>query len=191
MVINMINLVKTFVGRVYCLLYGIKYHNNIQVTPPCKFRIQKKAMSIGRNVSISSSSIFLGVTKRAKIMIGSNVRIAHHFQISCANEVRINDNVNIAPFVFITDHNHKFEDPTIPIKDQGISMEENSSVIVDDGSWIGTKVTIIGKVHIGKHCVIGANSVVTKSIPDYCIAVGAPARIVKRYNPENKKWEKP
>lgn len=147
-------------------------------------------MFIGENVSISSSSVFLGVTRKAIIMIGKNVRIAHHFQISCANEVCIKDNVNIAPFVFITDHNHKFEDPTIPVKDQGISMEENSSVIVDDGSWIGTKVTIIGKVHIGKHCVIGANSVVTKSIPDYCIAVGSPARIIKRYNPENKKWEK-
>ena len=78
----------------------------------------------------------------------------------------------------------------IPIKDQGISMEENSSVVIGEDSWIGTKATIIGKVHVGKHCVIGANSVVTKSIPDYCIAVGSPARIIKRYNPEIKKWEK-
>ena len=60
-------------------------------------------------------------------------------------------------------------------------MEENSSVAIDEDSWIGTKATIIGKVHKGKHCVIGANSVVTKSIPDYCIAVGSPVRIIKRY----------
>ena len=66
-------------------------------------------------------------------------------------------------------------------------MEENTSVAIDEDSWIGTKATIIGKVRIGKHCVIGANSVVPKSIPDYCIAVGSPVRIIKRYNPEIKK----
>lgn len=122
--------------------------------------------------------------------MGDNIRIAHHFQISCANRVEIKSNVNIGPFVFITDHNHKFENPNIPIKDQGIYMMENTSAIIGEDTWIGTKVTIVGNVHIGKHCVIGANSVVTKDIPDYSIAVGSPAKVVKHYDFDRKEWVK-
>ena len=62
--------------------------------------------------------------------------------------------------------------------------------MIGEGSWLGTKVTVVGNVHIGKHCVIGANSVVTKNIPDYSIAVGIPARVVKQYNFETKCWER-
>ena len=73
---------------------------------------------------------------------------------------------------------------------QGILIKDNDSVIIDEGTWIGTKTTIIGNVHIGKHCVIGANSVVTKDIPDYCVAAGIPAKIIKRYNFETNCWER-
>lgn len=61
---------------------------------------------------------------------------------------------------------------------------------IGDGTWIGTNVVIVGNVHIGKNCVIGANSVVSTNIPDYSVAVGSPAKVVKRYNFENKQWEK-
>jgi len=62
--------------------------------------------------------------------------------------------------------------------------------MIGEGSWIGTKVSIIGSVRIGKHCVIGANSVVTKDIPDFSVAVGAPAKVIKRYDFERKEWIK-
>ena len=58
------------------------------------------------------------------------------------------------------------------------------------GSWIGTHVAIIGDVHIGRNCVIGANAVVTRDVPDYCVVAGAPAQIIKRFNLQTKKWEK-
>lgn len=51
---------------------------------------------------------------------------------------------------------------------------------IGDGSWIGTHVAILGDVNIGRHCVIGANSVVTKDVSDYCVAVGCPTKVVKR-----------
>lgn len=54
-------------------------------------------------------------------------------------------------------------------------------MIIGHGSWLGTNVVIVGNVHIGYNCVIGANSVVTKDIPDYCVAVGAPVKIIKKY----------
>ena len=63
-------------------------------------------------------------------------------------------------------------------------------VSIGDGCWIGEKVCILPGVTIGKKCVIGAGSVVTKSIPDYSIAVGNPAKVVKQYNFETQHWEK-
>lgn len=63
------------------------------------------------------------------------------------------------------------------------------NVHIGDGSWLGTHVVIAGNITIGKHCVIGANSVVTKDIPDYSVAVGIPAKVVKRYNFDTKCWE--
>lgn len=67
-------------------------------------------------------------------------------------------------------------------------MNDSDSVFIGDGSWIGTNVVVVGNVHIGKHCVIGANSVVTKNIPDYSIAVGVPAKVVKKYDFIENKW---
>lgn len=56
----------------------------------------------------------------------------------------------------------------------------NHNVEIGDGSWLGTHVVIAGNVEIGKNCVIGANSVVTKNIPNYCVAEGIPCRIINR-----------
>ena len=69
-------------------------------------------------------------------------------------------------------------------------MKPNARIIIDEDTWIGTKSTIVGSVHVGKHCIIGANSVVTKDIPDYCVVAGIPARIIKRYNFTTQQWEK-
>jgi serine/threonine protein kinase len=82
---------------------------------------------------------------------------------------------------------HSFEDISVPIKDQPIKQLKN--VVIGEGCWIGEHVSIIG-ASIGKHSVVGANSVVTHDIPDYCVAVGSPAYIIKRYNFESRKWEK-
>ena len=56
------------------------------------------------------------------------------------------------------------------------------------GTWIGAGAKIIGKVNIGRNCVIGAHTIVFKDVPDYCVVVGAPARIIKQYDIINKNW---
>ena len=63
-------------------------------------------------------------------------------------------------------------------------------VSIGDDTWIGTNVVIVGTVEIGKHCVIGANRVVTHDIPDYCVAAGSPCKVLKRYNMVTREWEK-
>ena len=89
--------------------------------------------------------------------------------------------------VYISDNLHGYEDIHTPIHRQPIV--QNGTVEIGEGSWLGENVCVIG-ANVGKHCVIGANSVVTRNIPDYSVAVGVPARVVKRYNFETKLWEK-
>ena len=80
--------------------------------------------------------------------------------------------------MYITDCDHEYRNIKIPVIDQGI-VQRGQKVSIGEGSYIGINTVIVGNVKIGKHCVIGANSVVTKDVPDYCVAVGSPARVIK------------
>ena len=68
------------------------------------------------------------------------------------------------------------------------SISIGDRVVVGEGSWLGENVCVMG-ASIGKHCVIGANAVVTRDVPDYSVAVGCPARVIKRYNPVTQQWQ--
>lgn len=122
-----------------------------------------------------------------QLKLGKRVRVNYFTMISAVKSVDIGDNVNIAQFCFIGDHNHEYRDITRPIRDQGIA--DVRPVVIKKNTWIANKVTVTSGVTIGRNCVIGANSVVTKDIPDYSVAVGVPARVISQYNNETKKWE--
>jgi len=83
---------------------------------------------------------------------------------------------------------HNFEDVTIPIKDQGVSPVPT---IVEDDVWIGGNSVIIQGLRIGTHSIIASGSVVTKDVPPFSVVAGNPARILKQYNHETGKWERP
>lgn len=123
--------------------------------------------------------------KCPEMTIEKGVVLGHYNHITCINQVTIQKNVITADRVYITDNYHEYEDVTIPIKLQPIKSK--GSVTIGSDSWIGENVSILSS-NIGKHCVIGANSVVTKDIPDYSVAVGSPARVVKKYDFISKKW---
>lgn len=93
----------------------------------------------------------------------------------------IGEKVLLSPNVYITDCDHEYRNIDIPVIDQGI-VQKGQTVSIGDGSYIGINTVIVGNVKIGKHCVIGANSVVTKDVPEYCVAVGCPARLIKKIN---------
>lgn len=185
------NLIKNFFSAIYCLLYKIKSGKGNKISVPFKV-VNSKIGSIilGNNVELSSNTNLMLVNQGAVLIFDNHIRVAHDVQICCAFNVHIKSNVNIGPYVYIADHNHKYENPDIPILDQEIDRENRLSVIIDEGTWIGTKVTIAGNVRIVKHCVVGANSVVVKDIPDYCVAAGVPAKIIKFYNTKTRQWEK-
>ena len=119
--------------------------------------------------------------------IGDGTRIGNFNHIYATQEIIIEDNVLTADKVYISDNSHSYTDIEQPIWQQ--SIKQLSPVRIGEGSWLGENVCVIG-ASVGKHCVIGANSVVTHDIPDYSIAVGSPAKVIKRYNMETKIWEK-
>ena len=124
-------------------------------------------------------------TGHPTLIISNGVNIGHYAHIVANHEVVINSNVLIADKVFISDCTHNYENIEMPIIYQDI--KDIKAVHIGKGSWIGDNVSIIG-ADIGEHSVIGANSVVTKDIPPYSIAVGCPAKVIKYYDFNEKKW---
>jgi acetyltransferase-like isoleucine patch superfamily enzyme len=122
----------------------------------------------------------------SKIVIGNRVSATSVLHIAAFKEIIIEDDVLIASNVFICDGSHGFENTDIPYRYQNIVNIQ--PIRIKKGCWLGQNVVIMPGVTIGEFCIIGANSVVTKSVPDKSIAVGSPARVLKRWDENNKKW---
>jgi len=125
--------------------------------------------------------------KPAKLSIGDGCVIGNFNHITCVDSLLIEEKVLTADGVFISDHAHDYRDPARPILEQGI--QPGRPVVIGSGSWLGENVVVMS-CRIGRNCVIGANSVVLSDIPDYSVAVGAPARVVRRFNQQTKCWER-
>ena len=136
----------------------------------------------------NGTSLYPNLVGGGTVRIGKGSEIGERCRISIANSLEIGKKVLFSPNVYITDCDHEYRNVDIPIIDQGI-VQKGQKVSIGDGSYVGINAVIVGNVKIGKHCVIGANSVVTKDVPDYCVAVGSPAKIIKRYNLETQLWE--
>ena len=140
-------------------------------------------ISIGNDVAINSHVWFclvppVGNASAPHLNMGDGTYIGRFSSVACASEIVIGNDVLISDRVFITDHLHGFSDIAKPISCQ--PMYSPGPVIIGCGTWIGIGACVLPNVKIGRNCVIGANAVVTHDIPDYQVAVGAPARIVGR-----------
>lgn len=111
-----------------------------------------------------------------KLNIGTNVTIQPMSYIEASGGVTIGSDTSIAHGVSIMSESHVTKDRKTPFKCQGMTY---APVTIGEDVWIGAKATIMSGITIGNKAVIGANSVVTKDVPDYAIVVGAPARIIK------------
>jgi acetyltransferase-like isoleucine patch superfamily enzyme len=115
------------------------------------------------------------------LTIGDGTSIAGHCVISAACSVSLGRRVLLARGVYIADHSHGFEDTSQAVLDQ--PMERLAPVEIADGAWLGENVVVGPGVRIGRGAVVGANSVVLADVPDYGIAVGAPARVTRVLEP--------
>lgn len=118
------------------------------------------------------------ITLRPELRIGDGCYIGRFGTLACINRITLGRDVMISDRVFIGDSAHGFARTDLPIRDQYLTSK--GPVEIGDGTWIGIGVSIMANVKIGRNCVIGAGSVVTSDVPDFCIAVGAPAKVVRR-----------
>jgi len=125
--------------------------------------------------------------QNCKLSIGDGTYIGRFCHIYATSKIEIGKKVLMADKIYISDNLHGYENIELPVIDQPI--KQTNPVVIGDGAWLGENVCIIG-ASVGKNSVIGSNSVITKDIPDYCVVVGSPAVIIKKYNFETKQWQK-
>ncbi|MEM1207963.1 MAG: acyltransferase [Planctomycetota bacterium] len=118
----------------------------------------------------------LTVEAEGELTIGDRVVFGHHCTIASKQRLVIGDDTLIAEMVSIRDHDHRFDNPSKPVREQGAAC---APVSIGRDVWLGGKVTVLKGVTIGDHAIVGANAVVTRDLPPGAIAVGVPAKVVR------------
>ncbi|MCC7351506.1 MAG: acyltransferase [Phycisphaerales bacterium] len=140
---------------------------------------------IGNDAWIDTFPRYANQTFTPRLDIGSDTMIGHHGHIMVIGHMKIGRHVLIANGVYISDNLHGYEDVSRPVFDQPLV---HRPVEIGDEAWIGENVCVLPGVKIGRHSVIGSNSVVTRDIPPYCVAVGAPAAVIRRF--DGQEWNR-
>jgi len=189
---------KHLIKRLLCLIKGVTASGiNVYISPRAIVKRGQK-ISLGDNVVVEGSVTLWVDTESSSITIGDNsylssfcilrtydgwIRIGRNCTVNYyailygQGGLRIGNDVRIAPQVMIMPTNHIFEDPDVPIRKQGI---KGKGIQIEDDVWLGVGAIVLDGVTIGKGSVIGAGAVVTKDIPPYSVAVGVPAKVVKK-----------
>lgn len=147
-----------------------------------------KGIQIGDNVNIGSYTkiIASGTIKKLGIgmTIGENSGIGDFSFLGAAGGIEIGNNVIMGQNVRFHSENHLFTRTDIPIREQGVT---NIGIVIEDDCWIGAGAVFLDGVRVGRGSVIGANSLVNRSVPAYSVAVGSPVRILKNRRRGNEK----
>jgi len=182
-----------FRKRVFCYYYRIILgsfgKNSVLVKPTA---IDGPGRIFIENDVIISDGAWLAVVPHTgnficKLSIGSNTYIGRFSHIYAVSSIRIGKKVLIADKVYISDNTHSYTNIAMPVIDQPVVAV--NEVEIKEGAWLGENVCIIG-ASVGRNSVVAANAVVLKDIPDYCVAAGTPAIIIKRFNYETGNWQK-
>ena len=192
----MIDFIQNITQKIQKIIFILFYSSSFKKfgkksTLSFPFRVNgAKYISIGKKVHVNEGAWILALKINERnpfITIGGGTYIGRFTHIVGVSDVKICDNVLISDNVYISDNLHDYKDIKIPIKSQEIL--EKGPVEIGENTWLGENVCVVGS-SVGKHCVIGANSVVTKDIPDYSVAVGSPAKVIKKFNSTTKTWDK-
>jgi abequosyltransferase len=123
------------------------------------------------------------------IILDDTCRIGRRCIISAQNRIHVGRSTIFAPSVLLMDHESEFENALVPMSDQATT--KGGTIRIEEGCWLGFRVAVVcseGELVIGKNSVIGANSVVTRSVPPYSVVAGNPGRVVKHYEPTKGTW---
>ena len=149
-------------------------------------------LTLGRNCRIEAYSLDGSQNKR--LIFGKDIQLNDNVHINAMERVEIGNNVLMASYVFISDNSHGcYKGNERDCNPETPPIERNyliSPVIIEDNVWIGEAAIVMMGVKIGRGSVIGAHALVNKDIPPHSIAVGNPAKVIKQYNYDKKRWEK-
>lgn len=147
-----------------------------------------KRISIGKNVNfrlplrIEAIEESMGQSYTPNLVFKDGVKVDSYAHIACLNSIIIGENVSIGERCFITDHMHgEINEETIKLHTYTRKLYSKGGIQIGDNVQIGEGCVILPNVHIGCNSIVGANSVVTKDIPPYSVAVGNPAKTIKTY----------
>ena len=162
-----------------CRHKRVHIDKSARISPDCRINPRVGEIFIGKDSSVAANAVLQG-----NIRIGENSSVQYNTLVTGYGKpgetnglIKIGNNVRIAPNVMMISANHVFDNPDIPICKQGLKVKP---ITIEDDVWIAGRVNIMAGVTIGKGSVIGAGSVVTKDIPPYSVAVGVPARVIKK-----------
>lgn len=195
----MSKVINYFCIRIKMVWQRLKYQKSFK-------KFGKRSLIIKPDRLIGTSSIELGeyvrilhhlrmetITKwreqtfTPKLSIGDYTTIEQNCHIIAADELIIGKNVTISANVFISDTEHAYEKVDTHIHQQDLRVKKTS---IGDYCFIGYGAVIQAGTVLGRHCVVGSNAVVKGVFDDYSVIAGVPAKVVKKYNPDTKKWEK-
>jgi acetyltransferase-like isoleucine patch superfamily enzyme len=139
--------------------------------------LREGRLVLGKHVLLEPG-VWLTVPAPGQIVIGSGSFLNLGVMVAAAELVEIGEHCMFANGCFVTDADHRFDDPEKPVPWQGFTPK--GATRIGDNVWCGANVVITGGVTVGERSVIGANSVVTRDIPAFSVAAGAPARVLKQ-----------
>lgn len=137
--------------------------------------IRQGRLEIGRGTFLEAG-VTLSGAPQGRIRLGRQVYLSRGVTVGAAGLVEIGDYALVAPGCYITDADHRFDDPVVPVPEQGMSCK--GPTVLEDNVWLGANVVVTSGVRIGRRSVIAANSVVTRDVPEFSLAAGVPARVL-------------
>ena len=190
--------IKHCIKRLLCFVRGVRDSGrNVYISPRAIIK-RGQRITLGENVVVERGVRLWVDTEESHITIGDNsylsadcilntfdgwINMGSHCTVNSyailygQGGLQIGNDVRIAPQVMIMPTNHIFEDPDVPIRKQGI---KGKGIKIEDDVWLSVGVIILDGVTIGKGSVIGAGAIVTKDVPPYSVAVGVPAKVIKK-----------
>lgn len=183
-------LTRYHTGRFAAVGNGLSIGDNLHCYAPHRIRLGRD-ISIAHNVTLRAMETYPWTsppqTFEPSITIGDRCFVGNNTQLSAAGLIEIGADTLIAENCFIADNNHGYQDADQPVRAQPLTV---GKIRIGAGCWIGSGCCIAGNLCIGNHAVIGANAVVTTDIPDLSLAVGAPARVIKRFDTDRQEWRR-
>ena len=147
-------------------------------------------MRIGDRVTIRRGAWISALKQEGiepQLSIGDESYFGNNCVVSCVREVRIGKQVVFGDNVQVADTAHRYKTPNQHLFAQGL---ETGRLIIGDRAWIGRNSFVGHDLELGEHAVVGANSVVTRSVPAYTVVAGSPAKVIRRFDPTTSEWKR-